>query len=154
MINHKTANNYSIVIVKLNSYINGGFNSLVKYEIDNKNSSYDLAMRHSADFVYNTLKYHVVKYLGVFNLIYKYINSNANNCSMEDIPGIDRLLSKLEYNAFSEKGRLASDYGVSHNLLDYYESEENNPTKANEIKNLFDEYELNLYNKVENIIQT
>ena len=154
IINHKTANNYSIVIVKLNSYINGGFNSLVKYEIDNKNSSYDLAIRHSADFVYNTLKYHVVKYLGVFDLMYKYINSNANNCSIEDIPGIDRLLSKLEYNAFSEKGRLASDYGVSNNLLDYYELEEDNPQKANEIKNLFDEYELNLYNKVENIIQT
>ncbi|MCM1004157.1 MAG: hypothetical protein NC408_07435 [Candidatus Gastranaerophilales bacterium] len=154
MINHKTANNYSIVIVKLNSYINGGFNSLVKYEIDNKHSSYDLAIRHSADFVYNTLKYHVVKYLGVFDLIYKYINSKVDNCSMEEIPGIDRLLSKLEYNAFSEKGRLASDYGVSKNLLDYYEQEENNIAKANEIKNLFDEYELNLYNKVENIIQT
>jgi len=153
MINHKTANNYSIVIVKLNSYINGGFNSLVKYEIDNKNFSYDLAIRHSADFVYNTLKYHVVKYLGVFDLIYKYINSKANNCSMEDIPGIDRLLSKLEYNAFSEKGRLASDYGVSNNLLNYYEYEANNPAKANEIKNSFDNYELELYEKVENIIK-
>lgn len=154
MINYKTAKNYSVVLVKLNSYINGGFNSLVKYEIDNKNPSYDLAIRHSADFVYNTLKYHVVKYLGVFDLIYKYINSKTSNCAMEDIPGIDRLLSKLEYNAFSEKGRLASDYGVSNNLLNYYEYEENNPAKANEIKNSFDNYELELYKKVGNIIKT
>lgn len=155
MINRKTQNNnYSIVIVKLSNYINGGFNNLVTYEINNKNSSYDLAIRHSADFVYNILKYHIVKYLGVFNLIYKYINSSVNKCSIENIPGIDRLLSKLEYNAFSEKGRLASDYGVSNNLLNYYEYEENDPAKANEIKNLFDNYELELYERVENIIKT
>lgn len=86
--------------------------------------------------------------------MHKYINSQANSCSMEDIPGIDRLLSKLEYNAFSEKGRLASDYGVSNNLLNYYEYEENNQAKANDIKNSFDNYELELYEKVENIIKT
>ena len=154
MINHKTPNGYSILIVKLHSYITGGFNSLVKYEIDNKEQSYDLAIRHSADFVYNILKYHVVKYLGVFDIIYKYINSTTNNCSIEEISGIDRLLSKLEYNAFSDKGRLASDYGVSKNLLDYYEILEKNSKKADEVKNKFDNYELKLYEKVENIMQT
>ena len=154
MINRKTLNNFSIVIVKLDNYLKGGFNSLITYDINNKNYSYDMAMRYSADFVYNTLKYHIVKYLGVFNLIYKYINSSANNCSIEDVPGVDRLLSKLEYNAFSEKGRLASDYGVSNNLLKYYETEEINPVNAEQIKNLFDDYELVLYEKVQSIIQT
>ena len=117
IITHKTEKNYSIVIVKLHNYITGGFKALVNYEVNNKQRTYDQAIRYSADFVYNMLKYHVVKYLGVFDLIYKYINSKTSNCTMEDIPGIDRLLSKLEYNAFSEKGRLASDYGVSNNLL-------------------------------------
>lgn len=154
IITHKTEKNYSIVIVKLHNYITGGFKALVNYEINNKQRTYDQAIRYSADFVYNILKYHVVKYLGVFDLIYKYINSKTSNCAMEDIPGIDRLLSKLEYNAFSEKGRLASDYGVSNNLLNYYEYEESNPAKANEIKNSFDNYELELYEKVENIIKT
>ena len=116
------------------------------------NNTYDVAIRHSADFVYNILKYHVVKYLGVFDLMYKYINAQASNCNMDDIPGIDRLLSKLEYNAFSEKGRIASDYGVSKNLLDYYECIETNEIRANELKNSFDEYEKNLYNKVEGIM--
>lgn len=154
IITHKTEKNYSIVIVKLHNYITGGFKALVNYEVNNKQRTYDQAIRYSADFVYNMLKYHVVKYLGVFDLIYKYINSKTSNCTMEDIPGIDRLLSKLEYNAFSEKGRLASDYGVSNNLLNYYEYEENNPAKANEIKNSFDNYELELYEKIENIIKT
>lgn len=154
IITHKTEKNYSIVIVKLHNYITGGFKALVNYEVNNKQRTYDQAIRYSADFVYNILKYHVVKYLGVFDLIYKYINSKTSNCAMEDIPGIDRLLSKLEYNAFSEKGRLASDYGVSNNLLNYYEYEENNLAKANEIKNSFDNYELELYKKVENIIKT
>ncbi len=79
-------------------------------------------------------------------------NAQASNCSMDDIPGIDRLLSKLEYNAFSTKGRIASDYGVSKNLLDYYENVENNTTRANELKNSFDEYEKYLYDKVEGIM--
>ena len=152
IITNKTERNYSIVIVKLSNYIGGGFKSLVDYEVNVKNNTYDVAIRHSADFVYNILKYHVVKYLGVFDLMYKYINAQANSCSMDDIHGIDRLLSKLEYNAFSEKGRLASDYGVSKNLLDYYECIETNEIRANELKNSFDEYEKNLYNKVEGIM--
>ena len=153
MIRHKTVSQqFSILIVKLDNYIKKGLISLVNYEINNYAVTYDVAMRHSADFVYNTLKYHVVKYLGVFDLMYKYINAQANSCSMDDIHGIDRLLSKLEYNAFSEKGRIASDYGVSKNLLNYYESVENNTTRANELKNLFDEYEKYLYDKVEGIM--
>lgn len=152
VIAHKTERNYSIVIVKLHNYITGGFKELVNYEVNVKNNTYDVAIRHSADFVYNILKYHVVKYLGVFDLMYKYINAQASNCNMDDIPGIDRLLSKLEYNAFSEKGRIASDYGVSKNLLDYYECIETNEIRANELKNSFDEYEKNLYNKVEGIM--
>lgn len=153
MIKHKTTSQqFSILIVKLDNYIKNGLDSLVNYEINNNSITYDAAMRHSADFVYNTLKYHVVKYLGVFDLMYKYINAQASNCSMDDIPGIDRLLSKLEYNAFSTKGRIASDYGVSKNLLDYYENVENNTTRANELKNSFDEYEKYLYDKVEGIM--
>lgn len=154
MINYKTKNGYSILIVKLYCYISGGFNSLVKYDIENKQQSYDLAIRHSADFVYNILKYHIVKYLGVFDIIYKYINSKENSCKIEDIPGIDRLLSKLEYNAFSDKGRLASDYGVSKNLLDYYEILEKDLNQANELKKKFDDFELQLLEKVDNMVQT
>ena len=152
IITNKTERNYSIVIVKLSNYIGGGFKSLVDYEVNVKNNTYDVAIRHSADFVYNILKYHVVKYLGVFDLMYKYINAQASNCSVDDIPGIDRLLSKLEYNAFSEKGRIASDYGVPQNLLNYYECIDTNEKRANELKNSFDEYEKDLYNKVEGII--
>lgn len=152
IITHKTERNYSIVIVKLHNYITGGFKTLIDYEVNNKQRTYDQAIRYSADFVYNILKYHVVKYLGVFDLMYKYVNAQASNCSMDDIPGIDRLLSKLEYNAFSEKGRIASDYGVSKNLLDYYECIETNKIRANELKNSFDEYEKYLYDKVEGIM--
>ena len=36
--------------------------------------------------------------------------------SFEDVTGIDKLLIKLEYNAFSEEARIASDYGVPQKI--------------------------------------
>ena len=65
-----------------------------------------------------------------------------------EVSGLDRLLTKLEYNAFTEKGRIASDFGVPSSIIDYYENEEN----ADEIKKSFDNYELKIFEKVERII--
>lgn len=48
-------------------YLKGGFKGLVDYKVNKKNISVDKAMQESSRLVFNTLKYELVKYLGVFN---------------------------------------------------------------------------------------
>jgi hypothetical protein len=99
--------------------------------------------------VYNILKYQVVKYLGVFNVMYKLSQSQKTSQKFEEVSGIDRLLTKLEYNALTQNGRIASDFGVPSSIVDYYESTDN----AENIKSQFDSYEKNIFEKVEKIIK-
>lgn len=80
--------------------------------------------------------------------MYKFFISKKTGQLFDDVIGLDRLLTKLEYNAFTEKGRIASDFGVPSSIIDYYENADN----GDEIKNAFDNYELNIFEKVEKII--
>ena len=43
-------------------------------------------MRETAELIYNTFKYQLVKYLGVFNLMYKYYISKIENKLLEGKP--------------------------------------------------------------------
>ena len=99
------------------------------------------------NFVYNTLKYQLVKYLGAFNLLYKYIISVQTEADMEDVRGFDRLLSKLEYNAISVRAKMVSDYGTPNKIVTYFE-EETSDEKKNKLKNTFDPYEQKLFKKL------
>ena len=94
------------------------------------------------------MKYQLVKYLGVFNIMYKFVESKRSNTDINEVIGIDKLLRKLEYNATSELGKLASDYGVPSKIIDYYDNEE----RREEIKKSFDSFELKKFEQVENII--
>lgn len=111
----------------------------------------DSAMRETAELIYNTFKYQLVKYLGVFNLMYKYYISQLESKSLEETSGIDILLIKLEYNAFSEEAKIASDYGVPNKIVAYYDAK--TPEQARNIRNSFDSYEKNIFEKVKNIIE-
>ena len=128
-------------------YLKDGFIGSVRYKIDKQNKSTDEAIRESSQFVYNILKYQLVKYLGVFNLMYKFTESQRLNKSLDDIIGIDKLLVKLEYNSTSEKGKLASDYGVPNKIIEYYDNEEDREIKAS-----FDDYEMKKFEQIDNII--
>lgn len=134
----------------LNAYLNSGFKGLVDYKIEKQNLIVDKAIQESSKFVYNTLKYQLVKYLGVFNILYKYIRSKKEN--KEDVPGIDKLLSKLEHNAFTKLGKLASDYGVPYQIVNYYDTLEINPQIARQIKEKFDGYEKKAFLNFERIL--
>jgi hypothetical protein len=80
--------------------------------------------------------------------MYKFIESQRQNKQFDEITGIDKLLVKLEYNATSEKGKLASDYGVPSKIIEYYDNE----NKQQEIKSSFDGYELEQFKKIEGIV--
>jgi hypothetical protein len=145
----ESGEDYSMLTNLIHFYLVGGFKSSIRYHHRVRGASIDEAVRKTSEFVYNTLKYQTVKYLGVFNLMYKYFISENSITKFEDVIGIDLLLLKFEYNALTDEGRIASDYGVPSSIVDYYENTES----QNEIKAGFDNYELNLFNKIDKIIK-
>lgn len=139
MTTKQTGKTNKLLTVMVWSFFRSGFKEMV-----NRNTkSIDQAVKETAEFVYNTLKYHVVKYFGVFNLMYKYYISKTKNTPIEEVVGIDGILMKMEYNAISEKGRIASDYGVPQKIIEYYEADED----PNKIIGL-DNYEKEILDKV------
>lgn len=141
---------YSVLTFLLNAYLKYGFKGLVDFKINTQNVPVDQAIRESSKFVYNTLKYQLVKYLGVFNILYKYIRSKREN--KKDVAGIDKLLSKLEHNAFTKAGKLASDYGVPYQIVNYYDTLDKNPQIAQQIREKFDGYEKKAFLNFEKIL--
>ena len=109
------------------------------------------AMRLSSTLVFNTFKYQLVKYLGAFNLMYKFRLSQHLEQEFDKITGIDKLLIKLEYNAFSPEARIASDYGVPQKIIDFYDARNN--TEGKSIMNSFDNYEKSIFEKISKIIE-
>jgi len=133
---------FSLITAKVHYYLKGGFFELLQY--NTKGTRYDDAMRNTADLVYNVFKYQLVKYLGIFNLIYQHIMAKNEGKPLEEISGITTLLQKLEYNAFSPKALILSDYGVPFKLVDYY----NEPSG----RKSFDSYERYIDEKITHII--
>lgn len=165
----------SILTASLLSYLYTGFSGVYDYnyerlmnsikekvkEAEQKNKKIDIkkltenavnsAMRLSSTLIFNTFKYQLVKYLGVFNLMYKFRVSQHLKQDFDTIIGIDKLLIKLEYNAFSPEARIASDYGVPQKIIDYYDAKNNNERKV--VMNSFDNYEKSIYDKIRKIIE-
>lgn len=153
LIDKKAKNNtsyFSILTCMLSNYLEKGFNGLFKYCIEEKDYTIDKAVSETADFVYSTLKYSLVKYLGVFNLLFKYHLSIVQNKNMNDVIAFDKLLSKLEYNAFAPNARIASDYGATNKIISYYEDDNKNKEQK---KQEFDDYEKTLFERIEKIIE-
>lgn len=161
---------YSILFYSLNNYLLSGFNGIYKYNLENetklatenaeeKNKEIDekakerlvnTAMRKTSRLIYNIFKYQLVKYLGVFNLMYKFYISQHEKLEFEEVSGIDILLTKLEYNAFSDKAKIASDYGVPQNIVNFYDAKTED--EAIKIKNNLDPYEKIIFEKISTLI--
>jgi len=149
-------NSYSIIFASLNSYLRDGFNGVYKYYLNyenrkNNKNAVNSAMRQASSIIFNTYKYQLVKYLGIFNLMYKYIESEKLDIDLDEVSGIDKLLIKLEYNAFSEEARIASDFGVPQKIVDYYDS--TNSVDSKRLYNEFDTYEKTVFKRIKRIIE-
>lgn len=160
----------SILFYSLNNYLRSGFNGIYEYNLKNetnlaiknakeKNKEIDekakekivnTAMRKTSRLIYNIFKYQLVKYLGVFNLMYKFYISQHEKLEFEEVSGIDILLTKLEYNAFSDKAKIASDYGVPQNIVNFYDAKTKD--EAIKIKNNLDPYEKIIFEKISTLI--
>lgn len=147
LIEKKIQLGYSILTVKLSNYIDGGYYNLLHYRLNNSKMGIDEAIRDTGDFVYNILKYQLVKYLGVFDLMYRYIRTMKNGLELDKVIGINKLLQILEYNALSDKARLVSDYGAPFNVIKSYED------NADDSQNNLDEYELYIKNKIDILLK-
>lgn len=86
----------------------------------------------------------VVKYFGLFNLLYKQFESTRKGVNVDEVNGIEALLLRLEYSADTRLGRQVSDIGASFNVVKYYDVKENNPDDRELIGkyyNQLDDYE-------------
>lgn len=151
----KKGNEYSVLFVALFKYIQSGFAGAFEYHYGAKTKKGDKnavnnAMRYAADLIYNTFKYQLVKYLGVFNLMYRFIESQRLQKDFDKIKGIERLITKLEYNSFTEEGRIANDYGVPYKIVEYYDA--GSRIAKEKILKEFDAYEAGIFKKVKKII--
>lgn len=124
------------------AYVKHGVSGMIKYYANKADvSKLDAEIRNTTKLIFNTFKYQLVKYLGTFNLIYKTILAKKNQTSIDDEQGIENFLSLLEYNAFSKNGKIASDYGVPHEVVKIIDSNSIN------IKTL-DSFEISVYQDI------
>lgn len=141
----KGKNSVSLLVIQLSNYLKNGFLGTVWYYVNKQNQSKDTAMRGTAKLIYTIFKYHLVKYLGVFDLLYRYHISQIDKSNFEDVSGIQILLQRLEYNALTTEGRKLSDYGVPFALIEFYD-------ENGEQKN-FDRYETYIDNQIQNLLK-
>ena len=140
---------YPRITYLLYFYLKDGFKGLFNYRLTTMNEDVDLAMRKTSELIFNVFKYNLVKYLGVFNLMYKYHQSTVEAKPFDEILALEKLLAKLEYNAYSEKGKIASDYGVPQRIIDYYDAD--SEYRQEKIQRSFDNYEKDIFEKTKSI---
>ena len=141
MIEYKSTNQKnSVLTVKVYNYIEYGYPGILKYE--KQSVSTDRAVREVAKLTFNLFKYELVKYLGVFDLLFRFVLSQKNNIPIDEGVGINTLLKYLEYNSTTEDGKKISDYGVPFKVLHYVD------TKKESLKRGFDAFEQLVYNDI------
>ncbi len=138
----------------ISAFISKGFAGSANYYIK-KEHDVDKGIRKAAEFVFNTLRYQVVKYLGLFNMLYKQYEAKRTDSLVEDITGIDALLLRLEYNADTLLGRRVSDIGASFMVIKYFDllgTNPNNQDIINQFYNGLDDFEKYNVSKINTII--
>ena len=141
MIEYKSSNKKnSVLTVKVHNYIQCGYPGILAYE--KKHSTTDKAVREVAKLTFNLFKYELVKYLGVFDLLFRFVLSQRTDLPIDEIVSINTLLKYLEYNSTTESGKRVSDYGVPFKVLNYVD------TQDESLKNKFDDFENLIYDDI------
>ncbi len=135
----------------ISAFISRGFAGSANYYI-NKENDVDKGIRTAAEFVFNMLRYQVVKYFGLFNLLYKNCEAKRNGVNIDEVNGIESLLLRLEYGANTKLGRRVSDIGASFKVVEYYDAKENNLNDLVQLYNNLDEFEKYNVSRIEQIL--
>lgn len=136
----------------ISAFVLRGFAGSANYYI-RKEQDADKGIRKAANFVFNLLRYQVVKYFGLFNLLYKNFEAASNRLNIDDVTGIEALLLRLEYGADTKLGRRVSDIGASFRVVEYYDALENNRKHAEELYGRLDDFEKHSVSKINQIIK-
>lgn len=131
-------------------YLRGGLQECINYRV--RKYDIDSAVQYSTKFVYNTLKYQAVKYLGLFNLIYRVVQMEEEGVAYFETHGIDVLLAKFEFNAETIQGRQVSDLGAPQRVVDYFDLLGKSKVRAQRKHAEMDVYEKALTQSIMNII--
>lgn len=139
LIEKKTKKNYSYLTVKVAHYLSDGFHGVLKFELG-RGKSPDSAVKETSKLTFNIFKYHLVKYLGLLDVLLRYNISKTENCDMDEISSsLTSLIALLEYNCTNNDAKKISDYGVPFKVIKYLDS------KDIDILNKFDKYEYLVY---------
>lgn len=135
--------NVSRLYYALSQYLQYGFEGTVDYHV-RQGKGVDEAIRSTSRTVFHTFKYGLVKYLSLFDLMYKYFISNKKHTPYDEVAGLESLIFKLEYNAKTPKGLIASDYGAPNKVIRYFDDQ----LKLAEL----DAYEQMFVDKIEQLV--
>ena len=149
LIDRPVQSGQSLITVLLSAFLKDGYMGMVRYYVERTNNplTKDQAIHRVSDFVYNVFKYHLVKYLGLFDIFYRHIISVRTNRKMDDVAGIGLLLQKLEYNAITPNARRLSDFGVPFRLVSYYDQDDTKRAKG------FDAYEQYIDDQIQSLLE-
>lgn len=118
--------------------------------IENEKTYYkkstDSAVREAAKIIFNTFRYQLAKYLGIFDLLYRYCISKEKGINIDDAIGLSILIQLLEYGSLVDKAKKVNDYGVPYSIVKYYETEDPR------IVNGFDAYEIKVFKQIKDIL--
>lgn len=145
--------NVSTLVRLIPLYLRNNFSASVHYYITERGNNVDDAVQKVAQTSYNTMRYQVVKYLGLFNVAYKCYIARRNNVSFDDVSGIDLILHKLEYQSETILGRLASDAGASPNVINYYDQRGKDYNQAAVLYGRLDDYEKQNAEAIRHIVE-
>ncbi len=138
----------------ISAFLSKGFAGSANFYI-RKEQDIDKGIRKAAEFVFNMLRYQVVKYLGLFNLLYKNFKATSQGVNIDEVCGVEALLLRLEYSADTLLGRRASDIGASFKVVEYYDTKESQPNEVEKIERLYnqlDDFEKYNVSKIEQIL--
>jgi hypothetical protein len=136
----------------LPNYLNNNFSESVNYYIK-EGEEVDVAVRKVGKLMYTVMKYEAVKYFGLFNVAYKCFLAQKNSLNYDDVKGMDILLHKLEFQAETRLGRLASDAGATPNVINYYDSIENENIDSYKIYRELDDFEKQNITSIKDIVE-
>lgn len=141
-----TKSGHLLLTPKVYYYLQDGLMGAINNEKEYYQKKTDTAIRDASKMVFNMFRYQLSKYLGVFDLLYRYDVSQRSGKSIDEIPGIGGLIQRLEYGSTIEKAKKANDYGVPYSIVKYYE------TNDQRIIGGFDKYESKVFNRIKDVL--
>lgn len=146
LMSQPITNEHILITPKVYFYLSQGLMGVIENEKTYYKKSTDSAIREATKTIFNTFRYQLTKYLGLFDLLYRYCISEEQNISIENVPGLNSLIQRLEYGSVVDKAKKANDYGVPYSIVKFYETE--NPKMVGS----FDAYEAKVYNQIKDVL--